>query len=86
MHEAHERSPQGHGPLIRLCRVPVRQYVARLRQPFRTSFRLTAINERRKDMRSLLLRNTSLLLFLLASFAGLPLTLAVRNMKHCNKG
>ena len=38
-------------------------------------------------MRSLLLRNTSLLLFLLASFAGLPFTLALGHEGHhaeCN--
>ena len=39
-------------------------------------------------MRSLLLRNTALLLFLLASFAGLPLTLALGHEDHhaeCNE-
>ena len=39
-------------------------------------------------MRSLLLRNTSLLLLLLASFAGLPLTLALGHEGHhaeCNE-
>ena len=75
MHEAYERSPQGHGALIRLCGVS-------RAAPF------SAINERRRGMRSLLLGKASLLLFLMASFAGLPLTLALGHEAHhaeCNE-
>ena len=82
MNEAHT----GHGPLIRRQR-PLRQYVARLRN---LSYQLPSNrhNERRRACEVCCSGTPHFYCSLLASFAGLPLTLALGHEGHhaeCNE-